>query len=158
PMLNDLRFAFRMLARAPAFTLAAVLTLALGIGANAAIFSVVYAVLLRPLPFPNPDRVIYAHDTSPIVSSASISWRKYVALRDGNQSLAALGAMTPGGITMTGRGDPQQITVSLVSGDFFDVFRVAPLAGRVIGRDDDRLEADQVIVLSHGLWQRAFGG
>jgi putative ABC transport system permease protein len=157
-MLNDLRFAFRMLARTPSFTLAAVLTLALGIGANAAIFTVVYAVLLRPLPFPNPEQLIYAHDTSVTVPSASISWRKYVALRDRNRSLAALGAITPGGITLTGRGEPQQIAVSRVSGDFFDVFRVAPLAGRTIRRDDDRFEAAGVIVLSYGLWQRTFGG
>jgi putative ABC transport system permease protein len=157
-MLTDLRFALRMLARTPAFTLAAVLTLALGIGANAAIFSVVYAVLLRPLPFPDPDRLIYAHDTSPTVPSASVSWRKYVALRDDNRTLAALGAVAPGAVTLTGRGEPQQVTVARVSGDFFDVFRVAPLAGRAIRREDDSPTAAPVIVLSYGLWQRTFGG
>src|SRR5262245_61599577 len=144
-MLNDLRYALRMLAGTPAFTLAAVLTLALGIGANAAIFSVVYAVLLKPLPFPDSDQLIYAHDTFASVQQASVSWTKYVALRDGNRTLSAFGAMTNGAITLTGRGEPQQVTVARVSGDFFDVFRVAPLAGRTIRRDDDRLAAEPVI-------------
>src|SRR5262245_15590182 len=157
-MIQDLRYAFRMLARTPAFTLAAVLTLALGIGANAAIFSVVYAALLKPLPFPQPEQLIYAHDTFAAVPLASVSWPKYVALRDGNRTLAALGAVAPGAITLTGRGEPQPIAVARVSGDFFDVFRVAPLAGRTIRRDDDAVNVEDVIVLGHGLWQRAFGG
>src|SRR5262249_34936008 len=152
-MLNDLRFAIRMLARTPTFTVAAVLTLALGIGANAAIFSVVYAVLLKSLPFPQPDRLIYAHDTFTTVPQASTSWTKYVALRDGNRSLTALGAFAPSALTLTGSGEPQQLTVSRVSGDFFDVFRVAPFAGRTIARSDDVQNAAGTIVLSYGLWQ-----
>src|ERR1051325_3432979 len=119
-MLTDLRFALRMLVRTPALTLAAVLTRALGIGANAAIFSVVYAVLLRPLPFPDPDRLIYAHDTFTTVPSASVSWRKYVALRDGNQTLTALGAVAPGAITPTARREPQQMNVARAPGYFFN--------------------------------------
>src|SRR6476659_1026886 len=99
-MFHDLRFAVRMLIRTPAFTLAAVLTLALGIGANAAIFSVVYAVLLKPLPFERPEQLIYAHDSFPAVQSASVSWPKYLALRDGNRTLAALGALAPAAITL----------------------------------------------------------
>jgi putative ABC transport system permease protein len=157
-MFHDLRFAVRMLIRTPAFTLAAVLTLALGIGANAAIFSVVYAVLLKPLPFERPEQLIYAHDSFPAVQSASVSWPKYLALRDGNRTLAALGALAPAAITLTGRGEPQQLAVSRVAGDFFDVFRTAPLAGRVIRRSDDDLNAEPVIVLSYGAWQRVFGG
>src|SRR3954462_6298596 len=113
-MQQDLRFAIRMLVRTPAFTAAAVLTLALGIGANAAIFSALYAILLRPLPFPRPEQLIYAHDTSPQLSSASVSWRKYVALRDGARTFTALGSMTPNGISLTGRGEPQQIPVTKV--------------------------------------------
>src|SRR5262245_39973713 len=157
-MLQDLRFAVRMLARTPAFTIAAVLTLALGIGANTAIFSVVYAILLKPLPYPNPDQLIAAHDTFAAVPIASVSWPKYLALRDRNRTLTALGAGATGAITLTGRGEPQQITVSRVSGDYFDVFGVAPLAGRTIRRDDDTPTAEPVIVLSYGVWQRVFGG
>jgi putative ABC transport system permease protein len=157
-MMHDLRYALRTLAARPTFTLIAVLTLAIGIGANAAIFSVVYAVLLKPLPFPRPDRLIYAHDTFAAVPSASVSWRKYSALRDRTRTLAALGAVAPGAITLTGRGEPQQVTVARVSGDFFDVFGVAPLAGRAIRRDDDSPSAEPVVILSYGFWQRAFGG
>jgi putative ABC transport system permease protein len=157
-MLNDLRFAIRMLVRTPAFTLAAVLTLALGIGANAAIFSVVYAILLRPLPFERPDQLVYVHDSYPAVPSASVSWPKYVALRDGARAFQALGAFAPSALTLTGRNEPQQLLVTRVSGDFFDVFKTSPLAGRTIRRGDDDPNAEPVIVLSYGMWQRVFGG
>src|SRR5262249_44205424 len=157
-MLQDLKYALRMLVRTPMFTLAAALTLALGIGANAAIFSVVYAVLLKPLPFTRPEQLIYAHDTFTTVPSASVSLAKYQALRDGNRTLSALGALAPGAINLTGRGEPQQLTVSRVSGDFFDVFQTSPFAGRAIRRSDDDENAEPVIVLSYGLWQRLFGG
>src|SRR5262245_46306227 len=111
-MVQDLRFAIRMLIRTPTFTLAMVLTLALGIGANTAIFSVVYAVLLKPLPFGRPEQLIYVHDTFPAVELASVSLPKYLALRDGNRTLTTLGAIaTSGSITVTGRGEPQQLTV-----------------------------------------------
>jgi putative ABC transport system permease protein len=157
-MIQDLRFAVRMLLRTPTFTLAAVVTLALGIGANAAIFSVVYAILLKPLPFAGSHQLIYVHDSYPSVQSASVSWPKYQAFRDGNRTLTALGAIAPAAITLTGRGEPQQLAVSRVSGDFFDVFKTAPLTGRTIGRSDDLESAEPVIVLSYGLWQRVFGG
>jgi len=157
-MIQDLRFAVRMLLRTPAFTLAAVATLALGIGANAAIFSVVYAILLKPLPFAEPNQLIYVHDSYPSVQSASVSWTKYQALRDGNRTLVSLGATAQAAITLTGRGEPQQLAVSRVSGDFFDVFKTAPLTGRTIRRSDDLENAEPVIVLSYGLWQRVFGG
>ncbi len=158
-MLQDLRFAIRMLVRTPAFTMAAVSTLALGIGANAAIFSVVYAVVLKPLPFERPEQLIYAHDSYPAIQFASVSWPKYLTLRDSNRTLATLGALaTSGAITLTGRGEPQQLSVTRVSGDFFDVFRTAALAGRTIRRDDDDVNAEPVVVLSYGAWQRVFGG
>jgi putative ABC transport system permease protein len=157
-MLQDLKFAFRMLIRTPTFTLAAVLTLALGIGANAAIFSVVYAVLLKPLPYERPEQLIYVHDSYPAVASASVSWAKYLALRDGNRTLEKLGAMAPSALTLTGRGEPQQLSVYRVSGDFFDVLKTRPLFGRTIVRSDDDENAEPVIVLSHGVWQRVFGG
>src|SRR6185503_4401671 len=104
-MIQDLRFAVRMLLRTPAFTLAAVATLALGIDANAAIFSVVYAILLKPLPFAEPNQLIYVHDSYPSVQSASVSWTKYQALRDGNRTLVSLGATAQAAITLTGRGE-----------------------------------------------------
>ena len=157
-MLNDIRYALRTFTRAPGFALIAAFTLAVGIGANTAIFSVVYALLLKPLPFPNPDQLIYAHDTFPAVPLASVSWLKFVALRDGNQTLMALAATASGTLTISGRGDPQRVVTPRVSGDFFKVLGVAPLAGRGITPTDDVPNAAPVVVLSYGLWQRAFGG
>ena len=118
----------------------------------------VYALLLKPLPFPNPDQLIYAHDTFPAVPLASVSWLKFVALRDGNQTLTALAATASGTLTISGRGDPQRVVTPRVSGDFFKVLGVAPLAGRGITPTDDVPNAAPVVVLSYGLWQRAFGG
>ena len=155
---QDIRYGLRTFARQPGFAATAVLALALGIGANTAVFSVVYAVLLKPLPFAQPEQLIYVHDTYPAVSVASVSWPKFVALRDGNRTLSSLAAIAPGNVTITGRGEPQQIVAPRVSGDFFTVFGVAPLYGRPINRNDDVPNGGKVIALSYGLWQRRFGG
>jgi predicted permease len=157
-MLTDLRYALRTFVRSPGFALTAAATLAIGIGANTAIFTVVYALLLKPLPFRDADRLIYVHDTFPAVANASVSLPKVLALRDGNRTLSALAATAPGSLTITGRGEPQQISTTRVTGDFFEVLGVAPLAGRGVTRDDDTPNAAPVIVLTYGLWQRLFGG
>src|SRR5688500_14709199 len=157
-LIQDLRYGLRSLIRQPGFALTAILALALGIGANTAVFSVVYAVLLKPLPYPEPDALVYVHDTYPAVTFASVSVAKYVALRDGNRSLEALGAMTPGSVTLTGRGDPEQIPGSRVSSDLFLVMKVPALHGRWFTREEDLPNAPPVIVLSYSLWQRRFGG
>ena len=157
-LFQDIRYGFRALVRQPGFAATAILALALGIGANTAVFSVVYAVLLKPLPFPHPEQLIYAHDTYPAVTFASVSWPKFIALRDGNRTLSSLAAIAPGNVTITGRGEPQQIVAFRVSGDFFNVFGVAPAYGRLISREDDVPNGGSVIALSYGLWQRRFGG
>jgi predicted permease len=157
-MLTDIRYALRTMLRAPAFAATAALTLAIGIGANTAIFTVVYALLLKPLPFRDANRLIYVHDTFPAVANASVSMPKFVTLRDGNRSLSSLAATSPASLTVTGIGDPQILGVTRVSGDFFDVLGVAPLAGRTITRADDVPDAAPVIVLTYGAWQRLFGG
>jgi putative ABC transport system permease protein len=157
-LIQDLRYGLRTFVRQPTFAATAVLALALGIGANTAVFSVVYAILLKPLPFAHPEQLIYAHDTYPAVTQASVSWPKFVALRDGNRTLSALAAIAPGNVTITGRGEPQQAVAFTVSGDFFTVFGVGPEYGRPINRDDDVPNGGKVIALSHALWQRRFGG
>jgi len=157
-MLNDIRYALRSFLKAPGFACTAILTLAIGIGANTAIFTVVYALLLKPLPFADADRLIYVHDTYPAVANASVGYQKFLALRDGARTLSSLAATASGGLTITGRGEPMQLATTRVTGDFFDVLGVAPLAGRALTRDDDVPNGAPVIVLAYGVWQRAFGG
>ena len=157
-LIQDLRYGIRSFLRQPAFALTAVLALALGIGANTAVFSVVYAVLLKPLPFAEPAQLIYAHDTYPAVPLASVSWPKYLALRDGNHTLSGLAAIAPGSANITGRGEPLQVLAYRISGDYFTVLGVPPHLGRLINRDDDVPNGGKVIALSYGLWQRRFGG
>jgi putative ABC transport system permease protein len=156
-LIQDVRYGLRSFARQPAFTLTALVALALGIGANSAVFSVVYAVLLKPLPYPNPDALVYLHDTYPAVTFASVSAAKYVALREGTRSLEALGAMAPASVTLTGRGEPEQVPASRVSADLFKVMQVPALHGRWLSSQEDLPNAGPVIVLSYGLWQRRFG-
>lgn len=148
----------RTLLRQPAFALTAVLALALGIGANTAVFSVVYAVLLKPLPFPDPEQLVYVHDTYAAVPSASVSFPKFVALRDHNQSLQAIAALTPGSATLTGAGEPEQVLATRVTVDFFKVLDVKPLRGRWFSPDEDSTGGPPAIMLSYGLWQRRYGG
>jgi putative ABC transport system permease protein len=157
-LIQDIRYGLRTFVRQPGFAVTAVLALALGIGANTAVFSVVYPVLLKPLPFPNPEQLVYVHDTFPAVPFASVSWPKFIALRDGNRTLSSLAAIAPGNVTITGRGEPLQALAFTVSGDFFTVFGVAPEYGRLIAPGDDVPNGGRVIALSHALWQRRFGG
>ena len=156
-LIQDLRYGLRTFIRQPGFALTAVLALALGIGANTAVFSVVYAVLLRPLPYPDPASLIYAHDTYPAVTFASVSAAKYVALRERNRTLESLGAQTPGSVTLTGRGEAEQVPAGRVTADLFRVYRIEPALGRWFSAEEDMPNASPVIVLSHSLWQRRFG-
>ena len=156
-LLQDLRYGLRVCVRQPVFALTAIVALALGIGANTAVFSVVYAVLLRPLPYPDPSALVYVHDTYPAVTLASVSEAKYLALRERNRSLTALGAHAPANVTLTGHGEPEQIAGAAVSADLFRVLQVPAFLGRWFSTDEDRPNSSPVIVLGHGLWQRRFG-
>jgi putative ABC transport system permease protein len=157
-LVHDLRYGARSFLRQPAFTLTAILALALGIGANTAVFSVVHAVLLQPLPYAEPDKLVYVHDTYPAVASASVSADKFAALRERATLLTALGALTPAGLTLTGGGDPEQVPGTRVSVDFMPAVGVAPLHGRWFTSEEDRPGGPPAIILSHQLWQRRFGG
>jgi putative ABC transport system permease protein len=156
-LFQDVRFGLRTFVRQPAFSLTAVLAIALGIGANAAVFSVVNAVLLKPLPFPQPEQLVYIYDTYPAVRNASVSFRKYAMLRDGNRSLAALGAGAPTRLTLTGNGDPEEIVGYQMSATLFRALGVAPLRGRFFSDAEDTPHGPKAIVLSEGLWRRRFG-
>jgi putative ABC transport system permease protein len=155
---QDVRYGARSFLRQPAFTLTAILALALGIGANTAVFSVVYAVLLRPLPYPNPDALVYINDTYPAVPSASVSFGKLKALEARTRTLSALGGMTPAGLTLTGNGEPEQIAATRVSASLMRTIGVEPLLGRLFTDEEDLPKGPSAIILSYQLWQRRFGG
>jgi hypothetical protein len=156
-LLQDIRYGARSFLRQPGFTLTAILALALGIGANTAVFSVVYAVLLKPLPYPQPDALVFIHDTYPAVRSASVSFQKLEALRSRTGTLTALGGMAPAGLTLTGGGDPEQVTGTSVTTGFMEALGVQPQYGRLFTADEDSPTGPGAIILSHQLWTRRFG-
>jgi len=159
--MNDLRFAFRQLLKNPGFTAVAVLTLALGIGANTAIFSVVNAVLLRPLPFAEPDRLVWMWgNIRNGGNQASVSPLDFLDYREQNKSFEQLAAMTsgPGYRNLTGDGDPQRLEAAWVTGNYFQALGVEPALGRTFRLENEHPGRNEVVVLSHGLWQRQFGG
>lgn len=159
-LLQDLRYAIRSLIHSPAFTLVAVVTLALGIGANTAIFSVVNGVLLAPLPYRAPDQLVTVNHFYPSLNNlrASVSvpgFRDYRARTDLFVNAAVVNDMA---MNMTGTGEPERVTVNLVSGDYFTVFGVPPALGRALRPDEAEAGHNHVVVLSWGFWQSRFGG
>jgi putative ABC transport system permease protein len=157
---RDLRFTARSLLRSPAFTAIAVLTLALGIGANTAIFSVVYSVLLRPLAYSEPERLIsiraaYAGTGAQDIPASQPEYHDYL---EGVGALQDLAAVYPISINLTGLGEPQRIQASVVSDNYFRLLGVAPALGRDFTPDDDRGQIGYVVIISHQLWQKRFGG
>jgi putative ABC transport system permease protein len=156
---GDVTFALRSLRRAPAFALVAIITLALGIGATSAIFSVVSAVLLRPLPFANADRIVHIgeHTRGEPRRTATTSTPNYEDWRRTSRSFAAIGIYDGWSPVLTGRGDPVRLSASDVSASVFDVLGIVPVLGRPILPSDNQRGAPPVILLSNGLWQERFG-
>jgi putative ABC transport system permease protein len=159
-LLRDIRYSARRLAKTPAFTAIVLVTLALGIGANTAIFSVVNTVLLRALPYRTPSRLVSIEHFYPSLNNmeAPISARGFRDYRDKTSSFESFAVETPFGANLTGSGDPERVPGARVSGDWFHVLGVSPERGRVLGRDDDEPGHDHVVVLSHGIWMRLFAG
>jgi putative ABC transport system permease protein len=159
-LLKDVRYAARTLRARPGFTLTAAAMLAAGIGGSTAIFSLASAVLLGKLPFRDPERLVMVwHDASAIgFPRTDLTPASYAALRAGNQVFEELAAVAQNAFTLTGGGEPEKVEGRRVTASFFPVLGIAPQLGRVFGPDDDRPGADRVTVLSHGLWQRRFGG
>ena len=155
-MLNDLRLAFRSLRRTPGFTAVVVLTLALGIGANTAIFSVVIGVLLKPLPYASPDRLMVVWEKSSRNPTNVVSPANYLDWRDRSKSFTALAAFTWSGITLTG-GSPEHVEGRSISPEFFRVLDVQPILGRLFTPEEDAFGGPRVLLLSYGLWQRRYG-
>lgn len=157
--MTDLRFAWRSLWKNPGLTLIAVIALALGIGANTAIFSVVYGVLLKTLPFPDPLRVIRLVDSNPSAGLPrfSTSPPDFADWRAQNTVFSHLAANQRDNLNLTGDGDPERLRAARVSGDFFNVFGAKPLLGRPLLPSEDTPGGPKVTVLSYQLWQRRFG-
>jgi putative ABC transport system permease protein len=157
---QDLHYGARMLLKQPGFTLIAVLALALGIGANTAIFSVVNAVLLRPLPYPNAERLrlIWGRLPGHGLERLNVSAPEFADYRKRTQSFAEVSVYGQTGFNFTGRGEPERLTGALTSANLFPSLGVAPSLGRNFLPEEDRDGREQVVILSYGLWQRRFGG
>jgi len=155
-LLRDLKHAVRSLAKSPAFTLAAIAALTLGIGVNTAIFSVVNAVLLRPLSFPEADRLVYFMSTSPQGSGTNASPAKFAHYRQQDQVTEAVSAFNTGIVNFTGGSFPEQLRSARVSQDFFGLFGAPLQLGRAFAKDEDRPGGPRVAVLSQALWETRF--
>ncbi len=159
-LLQDVYHALRALRKSPGFTAIAVLTLALGIGANTALFSVVNAVLLRPLQFKNPSRLVWGWGKCPLCEGGAVSPSDFVDYRAQSQSFEHYGARAVGDslFNLTGTDKPIQITGSMITAGFFDALGVQPRYGRVFTLSDEKTKDPEVVILSHHLWQDRFGG
>lgn len=155
---QDVRFGTRMLVKNPGFTLIAVLTLALGIGANTAIFSVVNTVLFRPLPYKDSEQLVAVWEVLPNVNQAMFSPAEFLDYQAQNQSFAGMAACRLMRFTLTGQGEPEQLDGLIVSANFFSLLGVSPERGRVFQSEDGRAGAARVAIVSHDFWQQRFGG
>src|SRR5881394_4087414 len=158
-MLNDLRYALRQLIKAPSFTIVAILTIALGIGACTAIFSVVNVVLLRPLDYSEPDRIVTIRETQlPKFPEFSVSPPNYLDWEKQTKSYEYLAAFNSSRVNLTGDGEPQQLLALKATAHYFDVYGVRPILGRMLLLEEDAQGKNHVVVLSYPFWQRVFGG
>ena len=155
---QDVRYAARVFSKQPAFAAAAVLTLALGIGATTAIFSVVYGVLLKPLPFHEPERLVSLQQIAPHGAGANHGPGTYLTYRENQQVFEGIGAWDPTEVSITGGGDPERVQGLLVSASTLPLLRVQPMLGRAFSAEDDTPGAPRRVMLTHGYWQRRFGG
>ena len=156
-LLQDVRYGLRMILKKPGFTVIAVVALALGIGANTAIFSVVNGVLLRPLPYEDPDRLVRLSEWSPQVPGMSISYPNFIDWREQNSVFSGLAATQFDSYNLTGLDEPERLQGRNVSANFFEVLGVKPVLGRTFLAEEDRAGAGRACIISYGLWQRRFG-
>jgi predicted permease len=159
-LLQDTRYGARILMRNPGFTLIAVLTLALGIGANTAIFSVIYGVLMRPLPYKQGNQLVILHQQAPLahVNDTFFSVKEVMDYREQSQTLDAVVEHHTMSFTILGGSEPQRVQTGVVSANFFDVLGVTPILGRTFVSTDDDKGSDAVLVLSYKYWKESHGG
>ena len=156
-LINDLRYALRMVRTSPGFTIVAVLTLALGIGANTAIFSFIDAVLLKPLPYSDADKIVMVWEKPPNGERNGISTMNFLDWKNQNTVFSAMAAQNGASVTLTGIDEPVQLRGARVSAPYFDIFKVKPMLGRTFAPDEDQPGKQHVVVLSHRIWESRFG-
>jgi predicted permease len=159
-LLQDMRYGLRSLRKNPGFAAVAVLTLALGVGANSTIFSFVNGVMLRPLPYREPGRLVLLDETAPKrgITSMGVSFPNFVDWREQNRVFEDVASYTEGSYTLVGGGEPAQVRGARVTSGLFEVLGVAPVLGRTVRPEEDRPDNDTVVILGHGLWRSRFGG
>ena len=157
PLVQDIRYGFRMLKKSPGFAVIAILTLALGIGANTTIFSVVNGVLLNPLPFHESNQLVSLFQKVPHFDNFSISYPNFVDWRRMNRTFSSMAAYRGTGFDLSGGGEPERLEGEMVSAGFFEILGVNPLLGRTFSPDEDRLGANPTVMITEGLWKRKFG-
>jgi predicted permease len=157
-LLQDLRYAIRMLAKSPGFTAVAVLTLALAIGANTALFSVINGVLLNPLPYPQPEQLLTLHESKPNFNTGSISYPNFLDWQKENHTLSSMAVSRSYSFSLTNLGEAEQIQGQYVTSDFFSILGVKPVIGRSFVSADDQRGAAPVAMISAGFWKRKLSG
>src|SRR4051812_42512499 len=156
-LLQDLRYAQRQFKNTPAVTAIIVLTIALGIGVNAGLFSIVNGVLLSPLRYPDPDQLITLHESKANFATGSISYPNFRDWQKDNHSFSAMAIARPASFNLTGQGDGMQVNGEFVTSDFFSILGVMPLQGRTFATGEDEIGAAPVALISQSLWQQKFG-
>jgi predicted permease len=156
--LQDLRFALRTLRKSPGFTIVAILTLALGIGANTSLFSVVNAVLLNPVPYPHPEQLVMLHESKPNFRSGSISYPNFRDWQHDNHSFSSMAVTRPTSFTLTGLGEAEELNTQFISSDYFSLLAVQPVIGRFFATGEDEVGAQPVVLVSENFWHRKLSG
>jgi predicted permease len=155
-VVQDVLVGLRMLRKSPGFTAVAVLTLALGIGGNTAIFSIVNDVLLNPLPFPQPDQLVALHESKPHFEQGSISYSNFLDWQKDNRVFSGMAVARRYAFNLTGRGDAERVHAEFVTGDFFPLLGIQPVLGRTFTPAEEQAGAGPVALISEGLWRRKF--
>jgi predicted permease len=156
-LLQDILYGLRVMAKNPGFTLVAILTLALGIGANTALFSVVNGVLLNPLPYPHPEELVTVHASKPNFNQGSVSYPNFRDWQRDNHTLSALAIARPTSFSLTGLGGSERVRAQFVSSDFFPILGIKPVLGRLFAPGEDEIGRGPVAMIGGGFWQRKFG-
>src|SRR5687767_5444220 len=159
-VLSDLKHGIRVLVRTPLFTLCTIAALAIGIGSTTALFSVVNAMLIQPLPYPDADRllVIWEHNLPRNRTRNVVNVVNFMGWRDRTTSFDGMGALQQNRVTLTGSGEPMELSTIVVTADLLDVMGTPPMIGRTFLPGEDQTTSERTMLLSHGLWVRHFGG